>query len=43
MFIDNIDEYFEDFLASDLIDTEDQRALSQLLALRAGRHRACGA
>jgi class 3 adenylate cyclase len=27
MFIDNIDEYFEDFLASDLIDTEEQRAI----------------
>ena len=27
MFIDNIDEYFEDFLASDLIDTEEQRAV----------------
>ena len=27
MFIDNIDEYFEDFLAGDLIDTEEQRAI----------------
>ena len=27
LFIDNIDEYFEDFLASDLIDTEEQRAI----------------
>ena len=27
MFIDNIDEYFEDFLASDLIDTDEQRAV----------------
>jgi hypothetical protein len=27
VFIDNIDEYFEDFLASDLIDTEEQRAI----------------
>jgi class 3 adenylate cyclase len=27
MFIDNIDEYFEDFLASDLVDTEEQRAI----------------
>ena len=27
MFVDNIDEYFEDFLAADLVDTEEQRAL----------------
>ena len=27
MFIDNIDEYFEDFLASDLVDSEEQRAI----------------
>jgi class 3 adenylate cyclase len=27
MFIDNIDEYFEDFLANDLVDTEEQRAI----------------
>ena len=27
MFIDNIDEYFEDFLASDLVDGEEQRAV----------------
>ncbi len=27
IFIDNIDEYFEDFLASDLIDTEEQRSV----------------
>ena len=44
MFIDNIDEYFEDFLASDLVDSEEQRGdLPQLLALRPGRHRARGA
>ena len=27
MFIDNIDEYFEDFLASDLVDSEEQRGI----------------
>ncbi|MDX1540718.1 MAG: hypothetical protein R3349_04885, partial [Geminicoccaceae bacterium] len=27
LFIDNIDEYFEDFLASDLIEDEEQRAI----------------
>ena len=27
MFVDNIDEYFEDFLASDLVDSEEQRAI----------------
>jgi class 3 adenylate cyclase len=27
MFVDNIDEYFEDFLASDLVDNEEQRAI----------------
>ena len=27
MFVDNIDEYFEDFLASDLVDTDEQRAI----------------
>ena len=27
MFIDNIDEYFEDFLASDLVEGEEQRAI----------------
>jgi class 3 adenylate cyclase len=27
MFIDNIDEYFEDFLARDLIDTDEQRGI----------------
>lgn len=27
MFIDNIDEYFEDFLASEVIDTDEQRAI----------------
>jgi class 3 adenylate cyclase len=27
MFVDNIDEYFEDFLAGDLVDSEEQRAI----------------
>lgn len=27
LFIDNIDEYFEDFLASDLVETDEQRAV----------------
>ena len=27
MFVDNIDEYFEDFLAADLVDSEEQRAI----------------
>jgi class 3 adenylate cyclase len=27
MFVDNIDEYFEDFLAADLTDSEEQRAV----------------
>ncbi len=28
LFIDNIDEYFEDFLASDLVDGEEQKGIS---------------
>ena len=44
MFIDNIDEYFEDFLASRPGRQRGAaRDLPQLLALRAGRHRARGA
>jgi class 3 adenylate cyclase len=27
MYVDNIDEYFEDFLASDLVDSDEQRAI----------------
>ena len=27
MYVDNIDEYFEDFLAADLVDSEEQRAI----------------
>ena len=27
MYVDNIDEYFEDFLATDLVDSEEQRAI----------------
>ena len=27
MFVDNIDEYFEDFLASDLLDSDEQRSI----------------
>ena len=27
MFVDNIDEYFEDFLASDLVDSDEQRSI----------------